>query len=78
MPVLESFAAKAKGVDGKERPCVEYIGPDGTGHFVKMVDNGIENGMLGLFAKHGPCCTGVWEWMMRLEVCLRSGMRMVS
>ena len=36
-PILESIAAKVDGV-----PCVTHIGPDGAGHFVKMVHNGIE------------------------------------
>jgi 6-phosphogluconate dehydrogenase len=36
-PLLEDIAAK---VDGE--PCCTYIGPDGAGHFVKMVHNGIE------------------------------------
>ncbi|HEX6054728.1 MAG TPA: NADP-dependent phosphogluconate dehydrogenase, partial [Intrasporangium sp.] len=36
-PILESIAAK---VDGE--PCCAYMGPDGAGHFVKMVHNGIE------------------------------------
>ena len=35
-PLLEDIAAK---VDGE--PCATYIGPDGAGHFVKMVHNGI-------------------------------------
>lgn len=37
-PMLERIAAKAK--DGT--PCTTHIGPDGAGHFVKMVHNGIE------------------------------------
>lgn len=37
-PMLEKISAKAK--DGA--PCVTHIGPDGSGHFVKMVHNGIE------------------------------------
>ncbi|MFJ8980229.1 NADP-dependent phosphogluconate dehydrogenase [Streptomyces sp. NPDC102282] len=37
-PMLEKISAKAK--DGA--PCVTHIGPDGAGHFVKMVHNGIE------------------------------------
>ena len=37
--VLEEISAKAPE-DGK--PCVTYIGPDGAGHYVKMVHNGIE------------------------------------
>ena len=36
-PLLEDISAK---VDGE--PCCTYIGPDGAGHFVKMVHNGIE------------------------------------
>ena len=36
-PILESIAAT---VDGE--PCCAYMGPDGAGHFVKMVHNGIE------------------------------------
>jgi 6-phosphogluconate dehydrogenase len=36
-PVLESIAAQ---VDGE--PCCAHMGPDGAGHFVKMVHNGIE------------------------------------
>ncbi|UQS84615.1 NADP-dependent phosphogluconate dehydrogenase [Apilactobacillus apisilvae] len=39
-PILTQIAAKAK--DGK--PCVSYIGPNGAGHYVKMVHNGIEYG----------------------------------
>ncbi|HET7277457.1 MAG TPA: NADP-dependent phosphogluconate dehydrogenase [Dermatophilaceae bacterium] len=36
-PLFEDIAAK---VDGE--PCCAYMGPDGAGHFVKMVHNGIE------------------------------------
>ena len=36
-PLLEAISAK---VDGE--PCCTHIGPDGAGHFVKMVHNGIE------------------------------------
>ncbi|WP_404379996.1 NADP-dependent phosphogluconate dehydrogenase [Knoellia locipacati] len=36
-PILESIAAR---VDGE--PCCAWMGPDGAGHFVKMVHNGIE------------------------------------
>ncbi|KAH7053092.1 6-phosphogluconate dehydrogenase [Macrophomina phaseolina] len=43
LPLLEKFSAKS-AKDGK--PCVQYIGPRGAGHYVKMVHNGIENGML--------------------------------
>ncbi|WP_405877927.1 NADP-dependent phosphogluconate dehydrogenase [Streptomyces sp. NBC_01136] len=37
-PMLEKISAKA--ADGS--PCVTHVGPDGAGHFVKMVHNGIE------------------------------------
>ncbi len=36
-PVLESIAAETDA-----GPCVTHVGPDGAGHFVKMVHNGIE------------------------------------
>ncbi len=36
-PILTAIAAKADG-----DPCCTYIGPDGAGHYVKMVHNGIE------------------------------------
>jgi 6-phosphogluconate dehydrogenase len=46
-PILYAIAAKA--VDGQ--PCVEYIGPRGAGHYVKMVHNGIEYGDMQLIAE---------------------------
>src|SRR3989344_947177 len=46
-PLLKKMAAD-DGVGGK---CVTYIGPDGTGHFVKMVHNGIEYGIMQLLAE---------------------------
>src|SRR3954449_3234997 len=36
-PMLENISAKVDGT-----PCCSYVGPDGAGHFVKMVHNGIE------------------------------------
>lgn len=36
-PLLEEISAHVDGV-----PCCTHIGPDGAGHFVKMVHNGIE------------------------------------
>jgi 6-phosphogluconate dehydrogenase len=45
-PLLESIAAK---VDGD--PCCTYVGPDGAGHFVKMVHNGIEYADMQLIAE---------------------------
>lgn len=46
-PILEAIAAKY--TDGE--PCVEYIGPRGSGHYVKMVHNGIEYGDMQLIAE---------------------------
>jgi 6-phosphogluconate dehydrogenase len=45
-PIWEAIAAKVH--DG---PCVTYLGPDGAGHFVKMVHNGIEYGDMQLIAE---------------------------
>jgi 6-phosphogluconate dehydrogenase len=44
--ILESAAAK---VDGE--PCVTYLGPGSAGHYVKMVHNGIEYGLMELIAE---------------------------
>ncbi|MFE2478203.1 NADP-dependent phosphogluconate dehydrogenase [Streptomyces sp. NPDC059389] len=46
-PMLEKISAKAK--DGT--PCVSHVGPDGAGHFVKMVHNGIEYADMQLIAE---------------------------
>ena len=46
-PILEEIAAKAD--DGA--PCVTYVGPNGAGHYVKMVHNGIEYGDMQLIAE---------------------------
>ncbi|HMJ14400.1 MAG TPA: NADP-dependent phosphogluconate dehydrogenase [Polyangiaceae bacterium] len=44
-PMLEAIAAKADGA------CVTYVGPGGSGHFVKMVHNGIEYADMQLIAE---------------------------
>jgi 6-phosphogluconate dehydrogenase len=44
--MFEAIAAKVDGV-----PCCAYIGPDGAGHFVKMVHNGIEYADIQLIAE---------------------------
>ena len=46
-PILQSIAAKAE--DGQ--PCVDYMGPRGAGHYVKMVHNGIEYADMQLIAE---------------------------
>ena len=45
-PVLESIAATTDS-----GPCVTYVGPDGAGHFAKMVHNGIEYGVMQAIAE---------------------------
>jgi 6-phosphogluconate dehydrogenase len=44
--VFEASAARADG-----GPCVAYLGPGSAGHYVKMVHNGIEYGLLQLIAE---------------------------
>jgi len=46
-PILRAIAARAE--DGE--PCVEYMGPGGAGHYVKMVHNAIEYGDMQLIAE---------------------------
>jgi 6-phosphogluconate dehydrogenase len=45
-PILTSIAARAEG-----EPCVTHIGTDGSGHFVKMIHNGIEYADMQLIAE---------------------------
>ena len=54
-PIFEQIAAKAE--DGE--PCVTYIGPNGAGHYVKMVHNGIEYGDMQLIAESYDILTRV-------------------
>ena len=44
--ILQSIAAVVDGV-----PCSDWVGPDGSGHFVKMVHNGIEYGDMQVIAE---------------------------
>jgi 6-phosphogluconate dehydrogenase len=45
-PILTAISAKVNG-----DPCATYIGPDGAGHYVKMVHNGIEYGDMQLISE---------------------------
>ena len=45
-PMLEAIAAKVNG-----EPCVAYMGSGSAGHYVKMVHNGIEYGIMQLIAE---------------------------
>ncbi len=46
-PLLKKMAAK----DGGGGKCVSYVGAGGSGHFVKMIHNGIEYGDMQLIAE---------------------------
>ncbi|WP_088068826.1 NADP-dependent phosphogluconate dehydrogenase [Gottfriedia luciferensis] len=45
-PIFEAISAKVNN-----EPCTTYIGPDGAGHYVKMVHNGIEYGDMQLISE---------------------------
>lgn len=47
MPLLRSVAAK----DGDGKPRTRPIGPGGSGHYVKMIHNGIEQGMMSVISE---------------------------
>uniref|UniRef100_A0AB33J6Z2 6-phosphogluconate dehydrogenase, decarboxylating n=1 Tax=Prevotella sp. GTC17260 TaxID=3236796 RepID=A0AB33J6Z2_9BACT len=57
--VLQSIAAKAE--DGT--PCCDWVGPQGAGHFVKMIHNGIEYGDMQLISE----AYWVMKWMGRMS-----------
>ena len=46
-PMLQAISAKA----ADNEPCVTHIGPGGSGHYVKMIHNGIEYGDMQLIAE---------------------------
>ena len=52
MPLFQKIAAK----DKNSNACVAKIGPGGSGHYVKMIHNGIEQGMLSALCE-------VWSFM---------------
>ena len=52
--IFEAIAAKTEA-----GPCVTHVGPDGAGHFVKMVHNGIEYADMQLIAES-------WDVMRRM------------
>jgi 6-phosphogluconate dehydrogenase len=45
-PIFEAIAARVEDI-----PCVTYLGPGSAGHYVKMVHNGIEYGLMQLIAE---------------------------
>ncbi|MHC5210879.1 MAG: NADP-dependent phosphogluconate dehydrogenase [Planctomycetota bacterium] len=52
-PVFEAIAARTES-----GPCVAHMGPGGAGHFVKMVHNGIEYGVM-------QCIAETWDMARR-------------
>lgn len=56
-PVFEALAARADG-----SPCAANVGPDGAGHFVKMVHNGIEYALMQLIAETWRTMADVLGW----------------
>ncbi|MGN7311405.1 NADP-dependent phosphogluconate dehydrogenase [Alkalicoccobacillus gibsonii] len=58
-PMFEKIAAKVN-----DEPCTTYIGPDGAGHYVKMVHNGIEYGDMQLICEA--------YWLMREHLGMSS------
>lgn len=55
-PYLKAIAAK----DANSNPCVSYIGEGGSGHFVKMVHNGIEYVEMQLLAELYQLLRNYW------------------
>ena len=45
-PIFQAIAASVDGV-----PCCDWVGPNGAGHYVKMVHNGIEYGDMQVIAE---------------------------
>lgn len=56
LPIFQAICAK----DWKQGPCCTWIGPAASGHFVKMVHNGIEYGDMQLIAEiYDLMCRGL-------------------
>ncbi|KAK8030591.1 hypothetical protein PG990_000325 [Apiospora arundinis] len=51
LKLMMPFFGKVAAKDSKARPCVAPVGPGGSGHYVKMVHNGIEQGMMSVLAE---------------------------
>ena len=67
-PIFESIAAQVDGT-----PCCVHVGPDGAGHFVKMVHNGIEYADMQLIAEaYDLLRTGLGEDPARISEIFRT------
>lgn len=49
--MVEDFLGRISAKDKNGKPCVTYVGPGGSGHFVKMVHNSIEYGEMQVLAE---------------------------
>ncbi|MGM0944999.1 MAG: NADP-dependent phosphogluconate dehydrogenase [Bacteroidota bacterium] len=49
--MVEDFLGRISAKDKKGKPCVTYVGPGGSGHFIKMVHNSIEYGEMQVLAE---------------------------
>ncbi|KAI5846113.1 6-phosphogluconate dehydrogenase C-terminal domain-like protein [Tricharina praecox] len=65
LPQLREWCAKD---ERSGEPCVAALGPAGSGHYVKMVHNGIEQGMLGVLNES-------WEMLFK---CLHTPLDEIS
>jgi 6-phosphogluconate dehydrogenase len=50
-PILQAIAAKVPEDDPHGEPCCDWVGPSGSGHYVKMVHNGIEYGDMQIISE---------------------------
>lgn len=49
--LVEDFLGRISAKDKNGKPCVTYVGPGGSGHFIKMVHNSIEYGEMQVLAE---------------------------
>jgi 6-phosphogluconate dehydrogenase len=49
--MVEDFLGRISAKDKEGKPCVTYVGPGGSGHFIKMVHNSIEYGEMQVLAE---------------------------
>ena len=59
---IEPLLAKMAADDGEGGKCIAYVGEGGAGHFVKMVHNGIEYGIMQLIAESAALLKDVGKY----------------
>jgi len=62
-PVIDALAARVG-----DSICAARVGPDGAGHFVKMVHNGIEYALMQLIAEMWRTMTDVLGWDLQQQI----------